>query len=128
MPGIGCRDLNLDAVNAFRTAPRPDAGDEMDCPGFSNVDLRFSKFFTSPGSQRVEFIAQLFNVFDRANFDDAERQHHAPATTRSPGVRCLAPRPRCCRTSTRPRDRWSLPFAINSEHYWQRKRLRPYDT
>jgi hypothetical protein len=32
-----------------------------------NIDLRFSKFFRL-GSRRAEFIAQLFNIFDRANF------------------------------------------------------------
>jgi hypothetical protein len=37
------------------------------CAGFSNLDLRFSKFFTLGGSHRVEVIAQLFNVFDHAN-------------------------------------------------------------
>jgi hypothetical protein len=32
------------------------------------VDLRLSKTFAVKGSHRVELIAQLFNVFNRANF------------------------------------------------------------
>jgi hypothetical protein len=66
--GSGCRDLNLDAINAFRTARGLTAVTQVDCPGFANVDLRFSKFFRIPGGHRLEFIAQLFNIFDRVNF------------------------------------------------------------
>ena len=36
------------------------------------VDVRLSKFFQISGSRRVEFIAQLFNVFNRANFNVAQ--------------------------------------------------------
>jgi hypothetical protein len=70
MPGSGCRDLNLDAVNAARTARNLTAVTQVDCPGFANVDLRLSKTFRL-GSSRAEFIAQLFNVFNRANFNVA---------------------------------------------------------
>jgi hypothetical protein len=68
MPGSGCRDLNLDAVNAARTSRGLTAVTQVDCPGFANVDLRLSKTFRV-GSSRAEFIAQLFNVFNRANFN-----------------------------------------------------------
>ena len=68
MPGSGCRDLNLDAVNASRTSRGLTAVTQVDCPGFANVDLRLSKSFRV-GSQRAELIAQLFNVFNRANFN-----------------------------------------------------------
>jgi hypothetical protein len=68
MPGSGCRDLNLDAVNAFRTARGLTPVTQVDCPGFANVDLRLSKFFRLGGA-RAELIAQLFNVFNRANFN-----------------------------------------------------------
>jgi len=68
LPGTGCRDLNLDAVNAARTARGLTPVTQVDCPGFANVDLRLSKSFRF-GSQRVELIAQLFNVFNRANFN-----------------------------------------------------------
>jgi len=40
----------------------------VDCPGFANVDLRFSKTFRIARTHQVEFIAQLFNIFNRANF------------------------------------------------------------
>jgi hypothetical protein len=66
-PGSGCRDMSLDAVNAFRTARNLAAVSTVQCPGFTNLDLRMSKSF-SFGSQRVEFIAQLFNVFNNANY------------------------------------------------------------
>jgi outer membrane receptor protein involved in Fe transport len=73
-PGVtyqsGCRDLDLAAVNAFRATRNLPAVSEGDiaCPGFANVDVRLSKTFALRGSQRIEFIAQLFNVFNRANF------------------------------------------------------------
>jgi hypothetical protein len=69
MPGSGCRDLNLDAVNAARTARGLTPVTQVDCPGFANVDLRLSKSFRIGGGQRAEVIAQLFNVFNRANFN-----------------------------------------------------------
>ncbi len=67
LPGSGCRDLNLAAINGFRTARSLTSVSAVDCPGFANLDLRFSKFFRI-GTSRAEFIAQLFNIFDRANF------------------------------------------------------------
>src|SRR6185503_12843993 len=68
LPGSGCRSLNLDAINAFRQARNLTTVSEVDCPTFVNVDIRGSKYF-SFGRYRVELIAQLFNVFDRANFN-----------------------------------------------------------
>jgi len=68
LPGTGCRDMNLDAVNAFRRSRGLTEVTTVDCPGFANVDLRLSKFFRI-GPTRAEFIAQLFNVFNRANFN-----------------------------------------------------------
>jgi outer membrane receptor protein involved in Fe transport len=68
LPGSGCRGLNLDTINAIRTARNLTAVTTVGCPGFANVDLRFSKFFTFTRSHQVEFIAQLFNVANRANF------------------------------------------------------------
>jgi hypothetical protein len=67
MPMSGCRSLNLDAINQFRTQRSLTPVTQVDCPGFANVDLRFSKFFRIRGA-RAEFIAQLFNIFNRANF------------------------------------------------------------
>jgi Carboxypeptidase regulatory-like domain/TonB-dependent Receptor Plug Domain/TonB dependent receptor len=67
--GSGCRTLDLDAVNAFRASRSLAAVGEPACPGFSNLDLRVSKFFTVMPGHRLELIAQLFNAFDRANFN-----------------------------------------------------------
>jgi hypothetical protein len=63
----GCRGLDLAAVNAYRATRNLAAVTDVACPGFSNLDIRFSKFFTIGGAHRMELIAQLFNVFDRAN-------------------------------------------------------------
>ena len=70
IPNSGCRSLNLDAINAVRAGRTPPltAVSKVDCPGFSNIDLRFSKNFVVAKSHQVEFIAQLFNVFNTANF------------------------------------------------------------
>jgi outer membrane receptor protein involved in Fe transport len=68
IPNSGCRSLNLDAINAVRSARGLTPVTKVDCPGFSNVDLRFSKNFVLARSHQVEFIAQLFNVFNTANF------------------------------------------------------------
>ncbi|HYT65923.1 MAG TPA: carboxypeptidase regulatory-like domain-containing protein [Vicinamibacterales bacterium] len=68
LPGSGCRGLNLDTINAIRASRNLTAVTQVDCPGFANVDLRFSKFFSLAAGHQVEFIAQLFNVFNRANF------------------------------------------------------------
>jgi hypothetical protein len=76
-PGVsyrsGCRDLNVDAVNAYRASiglAGVSAGD-IDCPTFFNVDFRVSKFFSLGTGHRMEFIFQLFNLFNRANFNIA---------------------------------------------------------
>jgi len=72
-PGVtfrsGCRDMSLDAVNAFRASRGLAAVSSVACPSFANVDVRFSKSFTFGTSQRFEVIAQLFNIFNRANFN-----------------------------------------------------------
>jgi len=68
MPGTGCRDMNLDAVNTFRRGRGLTEVTTVDCPGFANLDLRLSKSFRI-ATYRAEFIAQLFNIFNRANFN-----------------------------------------------------------
>src|SRR5258705_9623976 len=70
LPGSGCRDLNLDAVNAARL-PRgleavTSAG--ISCDVFTNVDLRFSRFFNVQ-NHPVEFIPQLFNIPNTPDFN-----------------------------------------------------------
>jgi hypothetical protein len=68
-PYSGCRDLNLDAVNAFRQARGLAPVSDVECPGFANVDVRFSKTFEFGGSNSLELIGQLFNIANRANFN-----------------------------------------------------------
>jgi outer membrane receptor protein involved in Fe transport len=68
LPNSGCRALNLTAINDVRTQRGLTPVSKVDCPDFSNLDLRFSKSFTMAGSHQIEFIAQLFNVFNTANF------------------------------------------------------------
>jgi hypothetical protein len=69
MPGSGCRDLDLSAVNAARRTRSLSEVTTVDCPGFANIDLRLSKSFRFGRSQRAELIAQLFNIANRANFN-----------------------------------------------------------
>jgi hypothetical protein len=64
----GCRDLNVDAINAFRASRGLAPAGDVACAGFANLDLRLSKFFRIQ-DHRFEFIAQLFNVANRANFN-----------------------------------------------------------
>jgi hypothetical protein len=71
MPNSGCRGLDLDAVNAFRASRNLSAVTEVQCPGFTNLDLRMSKTFSIAGSHQFEFIAQLFNIFGNANYGTA---------------------------------------------------------
>jgi hypothetical protein len=72
MPLSGCRDLNLDALNAFRAGRGLTAVSQLDCPRWANIDIRMSKFFQITRTHRMEVLAQLFNVFNRANFDTAQ--------------------------------------------------------
>lgn len=65
----GCRDLNLSAINAFRQGRGLAAVSEVTCPGFVNLDLRLSKTFTLFGGHDLEFIGQLFNIANRANYN-----------------------------------------------------------
>ncbi len=104
LPGTGCRDMNLDAVNAFRRSRGLTEVTTVDCPGFANVDLRLSKIFRI-GATRAEVIAQLFNIFNRANFNTPNASVNA-ANDRK-GARCSARARRCCRISTRRRGRRS---------------------
>jgi carboxypeptidase family protein len=72
LPYSGCRGLNMDALNAFRTSRALTSVSQIDCPTWANVDIRASKFFQITRSHRIEVLAQLFNVFNRANFDVAQ--------------------------------------------------------
>ena len=73
LPSSGCRSLDISLVNAFRAARSTPSNPltpitQVDCPTYANVDLRLSKFFQIGRARRMEVIAQLFNLFDRANF------------------------------------------------------------
>lgn len=65
----GCRDLNLDAINAFRQSRGQASVSEVKCPGFASVDLRLSKTVDFGRSHSVEIIGQLFNIANRANYN-----------------------------------------------------------
>lgn len=71
--GSGCRGLNLDAVNAFRAPRNLAAVSSVPCPTFANVDVRLAKSVvlrrTGVQQHRVELVAQLFNVFNRINYN-----------------------------------------------------------
>ena len=69
--GSGCRGLDTSAVNAFRAARNLAAVSSIACPTYANIDARVSKsisFKAGGKEQRVEFVAQLFNVLNRANY------------------------------------------------------------
>ena len=70
--GSGCRGLDLSAANAFRATRNLAAVTSINCPTYANIDARVSKSisFNAGGKvQRVELVAQLFNVLNRANYD-----------------------------------------------------------
>lgn len=68
LPSSGCRSLDLGLVNAFRSSRNLTLVTQVDCPKYANIDLRVSKFFPIGRSRRMEVIAQLFNIANRANF------------------------------------------------------------
>ena len=68
IPGSGCRDMSVAAVNTYRAGRGLVPVTQVDCPSYADVDIRFSKIFPLGVGHRVEFIAQLFNVTNRANF------------------------------------------------------------
>jgi hypothetical protein len=69
LPYSGCRDLDLAAVNAFRQSRALPAVSDVECPSFANVDIRLSKSFNFAQTQSIEIIGQLFNIFNRANYN-----------------------------------------------------------
>src|SRR5262249_19733438 len=44
-PVSGCRSLDVNALNTFRTGRGLTAVSQIDCPTYANVDIRMSKFF-----------------------------------------------------------------------------------
>ena len=88
----GCRDLDLNLVNAYRAASGLAAVSESAIASsrFTSVDVRLSKSFTIYGRQRVEALAQVFNVFNAANLSGI--QTNALATTFGAASRAAAGR------------------------------------
>jgi hypothetical protein len=60
--------MSVAAVNTYRAGRGLVPVTQVDCPSYADVDIRFSKIFPFGLGHRVEFIAQLFNVTNRANF------------------------------------------------------------
>ena len=64
----------LPAPLTFGTAPRNSAIG----PGFANVDLAIAKTWALAGISGLEFRWEIFNVFNRANFDTPNRIFGTP--------------------------------------------------
>jgi hypothetical protein len=64
------RDPNMDAVNAYRETlgADPVSRDDIANPNFINVDLRVQKAFAIKGPHQMQFIFQVLNLLNRANF------------------------------------------------------------
>jgi hypothetical protein len=69
-PMSGCRGLNVDAISSFRQSRGLSgiSASDVSCPGYMNIDVRLSRGFHI-GTHRIEAIAQMFNITNRANFD-----------------------------------------------------------
>lgn len=74
-PGVGFfsgnRDLNIDAINTFRASVglAPVSADDIDSPGYANVDLRLIKSFPFATSAQLDLILQVLNVFNGTHLD-----------------------------------------------------------
>ena len=71
-PGInlrdGCRDLDLGAASAYRTANGLSPVSSVECPAYATVDVLASKEFRFGDNAYVETIFQVFNLLNRANY------------------------------------------------------------
>ena len=65
----GSRQLDLDAVNAWRAANgrAPISADAIDSARINIVDLRVSKTIRLAGRTRIDLLAQVFNLFNTTN-------------------------------------------------------------
>ena len=72
---------NLDIINAFRTV-RGLSTVTLDRLGkqyhYVSMDMRLSKSLRLGGNRTLELMAELFNVFNRANFDVPNRTAFTP--------------------------------------------------
>jgi len=64
----------LPAPFTFGSAPR----NSVIGPGFASVDLAIAKTWTLAGTSQVEFRWEIFNLFNRANFDIPNRTFGTP--------------------------------------------------
>jgi outer membrane receptor protein involved in Fe transport len=65
----GSRNLNLDAVNAYRatTGRAPIPASQIESSRINILDLRASKRFPIAGDRRIELMLQAFNLFNTKN-------------------------------------------------------------
>jgi hypothetical protein len=65
----GSRDLNLDAINAYRAANNlaTVGEDDIDSSRINIFDMRVSKAVRINGSRKIDLIAQAFNLFNSTN-------------------------------------------------------------
>lgn len=66
--------FSLPAPFTFGSAPRNSVIE----PGFASVDLALAKTWALPGASQVEFRWEIFNLFNRANFDIPSRIFGTP--------------------------------------------------
>jgi len=75
-PGItaltGCRGVDLDEVNSYRTLNARGAVGEVTCPDFLALDVVLMKEFALTRDLKLEGLVQVFNIFNRANYFPAE--------------------------------------------------------
>ena len=64
----GCRDLDLGAASAYRTANGLSPVSSVECPAYATVDVLASKEFRFGDNAYVETIFQVFNLLNRANY------------------------------------------------------------
>jgi hypothetical protein len=64
------RDPDIEKINAYRTSigRDPVTADDIANPNFINVDFRLQKAFAISGPHQLQFIFQVLNITNRANF------------------------------------------------------------
>jgi hypothetical protein len=69
-PNSGGRDYNLQAINDYRASigRDPVTDDDIANPGFANLDFRVQKMFMVKAPHQLQFIFQVLNVTNKANF------------------------------------------------------------
>ena len=92
MPGTtrnsGSRNLNLQAVNAYRAANglAAIAESDIDSSALSVADVRVSKSIKLQGTTKLELLLQVFNVLNTENLQDQYggqgRQHEKSSEMR----------------------------------------------